>query len=162
MSGPMMVDARSVTQIRGGRGPRLGSSGGMPIHVKNERFRRVWKPFRPLSGQMASRGWIWAWEGGPPSATLNNPHPVRNGEVHAERDVGGVRRDPSTSFYIFPETSRAVQSLEEPPRAFQSLPNLSRANQNHPEPSKEGQQKTGGRGQTRKGQTSQMFGPPEL
>ena len=34
----------------------------MPIHVKNERFRRVWKPFRPLSGQMASRGWIWAWE----------------------------------------------------------------------------------------------------
>ena len=29
-------------------------------HVQNRRFRQIWSQFRPLSGQVASRGWIYA------------------------------------------------------------------------------------------------------
>ena len=38
----------------------VGVWEGIPIHMQNQRFRQVWSQFRPLSGQVASRGWIYA------------------------------------------------------------------------------------------------------
>ena len=95
--------------------------------------------FRPLSGQMASRGWIWAWEGGPPSAILNIPHLIRSGEVHAERNVGRsaarpfhILLHPSRNIKSRPEPLRTAQSRPKPPKAFQSQPKPSRSFQRRP------------------------------
>ena len=60
-------------------------------HVQNRRLQQIWSQFRPLSGQVASRGWIWGWEGGPPSASRTSwkPNGARKPEGQEAMAPGG-------------------------------------------------------------------------
>ena len=55
---------RRKRKAKGGRGEdqSFGVLGRHPETRAEPTISIVWKQFRPLSGQVASRAWIWVWE----------------------------------------------------------------------------------------------------